>query len=257
MGRLLLKSPTTFVVAVCAVLPLFAPGVWSGFRLALADPVLGTVAASEQPLSVRSAGGQWAMLLALVWFGLAYWRRDARWWEMALVVLGGAAALIRTGNAWVDALALIMPLARQLTLLRPRPWMLVCAGAASVVFAAATVYLTRPPALPQPVVQAAANSTGATVFADWRWAPELQRELPDRTVMAAGGLTSESPDFWLNYVRVVQDYEHWPTELQSMNANLLVLNTDNADLADQVRASPDWHVLYDTGNAFVAQRAAP
>jgi hypothetical protein len=95
------------------------------------------------------------------------------------------------------------------------------------------------------------------VFADWRWAPELQRELPDRTVMAAGGLTSESPDFWLNYVRVVQDYEHWPTELQSMNANLLVLNTDNADLADQVRASPDWHVLYDTGNAFVAQRAAP
>src|ERR1051325_1489660 len=120
MGRL--KSPTTLVVAACAMLPLLASGVWSGFRLALADPTRGAVAASEQPLSVRSAGGEWAMLLALVWLGLAYWRRDARWWEMALVVLGGAAALVRTGNAWVDALALVVPLARQLALVRPRAW---------------------------------------------------------------------------------------------------------------------------------------
>jgi hypothetical protein len=254
MGRL--KSPAAWVAAVCAVLPLIGAEVWSGFRLALPDPVLGAIAPGEQPLSVRSVGGVWAMLLALVWFGLAYWRRDLRWWEVSLVILGTAAALIRTGNAWLEALALIAPLARQSGLLAPPRWILASAAAISLVVAGVSVYVTRPPALPGPALAAAAaaNPSGGTVFADWRWAPQLQRELANQKVLAAGGLASESPEFWLNYVRIVEDYEQWPSELQAMQVNLLVLNSQDPALADQVRASPDWQVLYDTDNAFVAQR---
>ena len=79
--------------------------------------------------------------------------------------------------------------------------------------------------------------------------------MADRRVLAAGGLASESPDFWLNYVRIVNDYEQWPAELRALNADLLVLDSDNSTLADQVRASSEWRVLYDTGNAFVAERS--
>src|SRR6266851_3757328 len=63
------------VTAMTAVLPLFAPEIWSGFRIAQSEAVLSVIAAAEQPLSVRSPGGLWAMLLALAWFALAYWHR--------------------------------------------------------------------------------------------------------------------------------------------------------------------------------------
>jgi len=245
-----------YVVAVFAVLPLLALEAWTGFRLALADPVQGAISATEQALSVRTPGGQWAMLLTLAWFALAYWRRDARWWELVLVILGGAAALVRAGNAWLDAILLVGPLARQTALARPRSWMLAAVVAVSVAYAAAVVWTTRPPALPP---QAASVATGAgngrTVFADWRWAAQLQASAPNAHVLAAGGLASESADFWLTYVKVVDDYEQWAGELQAMNAGVLVLNSEQSTaLADQVRASPDWHVLYDTGDAFVAER---
>ena len=43
-------------------------------------------------------------------------------------------------------------------------------------------------------------------------------------------------------------------QIMLRGVNLLVLDSQNAALPDQVRASPDWHVLYDTGDAFVAER---
>ena len=120
MGRLWGKSPSAYVAAICLVLPLVAAEVWTGFWLATSDPTLSAIATSEQTLSVRSPGGEWAMLLALVWFALAYWRRDVRIWEIALIVIGGTAALVRTGNEWFDALALILPIGRQISLARPQ-----------------------------------------------------------------------------------------------------------------------------------------
>src|SRR5947209_3808406 len=107
------------VAALGAVLPLFAAEIWSGFRIAQSDPVLSVIAATEQPLSVRSPGGVWAMLLALTWFALAYWQRRMTLWEAALVIGGGAAVLARMGNAWVFGVAMFLPLARQLSTFSP------------------------------------------------------------------------------------------------------------------------------------------
>jgi hypothetical protein len=120
-----------YLAALCAVLPLIGAEVWTGYRIGLADPVLAVLSPTEQALSVRSPGGQWAMLLTLVWFALAYWRRSVRWWEIALVAVGGAAALVRVGNAWVDAVALVIPLGRQVSILHVRAWLLGSAAAAS------------------------------------------------------------------------------------------------------------------------------
>src|SRR5437899_9489216 len=83
------------VLAVLAVLPLLVPELWVGFRVGLFDSALAVIAPTEQPLSVRSPGGAWAIGLALVWFGLAYWRRTFAWWEAALVAIGGVVALAR------------------------------------------------------------------------------------------------------------------------------------------------------------------
>src|SRR5438132_67354 len=105
-----LQVATPYAVALSLVLPLFAIEVWSGFRLANADNALAAIAPTEQPLSARSPGGQWAIGLALAWLALAYRRRHFHWWEGALVVLGATAALPRTGNGWLDGLMLVVPL---------------------------------------------------------------------------------------------------------------------------------------------------
>lgn len=245
-----------YVVAAAMVLPLLAPEVWSGYRLGLADSVLGTIASSEQPLSVRSPGGQWAIGLALLWFALAYWQRRIRWWEALLVVVGGTAALLRTGNAWLDALALIAPLGAQLHGARPRTVILAAAAAAGVLVGAASLWTTRPPALPQAAITAA-QATHGTVFANWQWAAELQRDLgQDRRVLAAGGLASETPAFWLDYVRIIQDFERWPSELQDLNVDVLVLTTDQP-VVGSVRSASEWHVVYDRDHVVVAERTAP
>src|SRR5690348_447636 len=102
-----------YVLATGAVLPLVAAVAWSGLRVGLADPLLAVIAPSEQPLSARSPGALWAACLVLVWFGLGYWRRQFAWWEPILVIGCGAAALVRAGNLWLAALALVLPLARQ------------------------------------------------------------------------------------------------------------------------------------------------
>src|SRR5579859_2812846 len=92
---MVMRLPVAMAVALCAVLPLIAPEVWGGFRLGTADPILSALSVFEQPLSVRTPGGPWAVGVALAWFALAYWRRKFALWEAALVLIGGAAALAR------------------------------------------------------------------------------------------------------------------------------------------------------------------
>src|SRR5579871_5057747 len=186
-------------VAVCAVLPLVAGSVWTGFRLAL----------------------------ALVWFGLAYWQRRLEPWEVVMVVVGGAIALARLGNAWFYALAMVPPLARQLAIARLDTRVLSAAAIVSLATAVFIVYTTRPPALPSAAETAAVNATASgEVFGDWRWAGELERQLGQR-VVPENGFASENADFWSSYVRIMQGHEHWLQDLQGLDANVVVV--DSAD----------------------------
>ena len=269
--------PAAWLLAVVAVLPLLAPEVWSGFRVALSDPILAALAPNEQPLSVRSPGGVWAIGLAVVWFGLAYWRRDLTWWESALVILGGAAALARLGNAWLDALAMVLPLARQIgnglaaTAPRAPGWsrisrrqqvvMTAATACLCVIATVVTLLVSRPTALPVSASRSAAASPGSRiVFADWRWAPGLQSALGgDRRVLAASGLAGESGEFWLDYIRVSQGHERWAAVLARAEVDLVVLDAadQQSKAAALVRTSPEWHVLSDADGALVAERARP
>jgi hypothetical protein len=239
-----------------------APEVWSGFRVALSDNVLSAIAATEQPLSIRSPGGLWAMLLALAWFSLAYWRRDVTLWEAVLVILGGAAALTRLGNAWVDAAAMIVPLGRQLSRLPVRPayrsLVMAVLPVAALGVAIVTVAQTRPPDLPSGARDTAlASSTTGKVLADWRWAADLQsRSGGVRQVYGTGGLASEPPEFWIDYLRIAQGHERWSEALQRLDVNLVVLDAGDQQrpAAELVRASPDWRVTYDGPGVLVAER---
>jgi hypothetical protein len=246
------------VPALSAVLPMFAPEIWSGFRIAQSDPVLSVIAATEQPLSVRSPGGLWAMLLVLAWFGLAYWQRRMTLWEAALVVLGGAAVLARLGNAWVYGLAMVVPLARQLFTCQVRREMLVALTGVSLAVSGYTLATTGPPALPAGVEQATFATTSGTVFADWHWAPDHQRAVGSRNrVLAAGGLVSEASEFWVDYLRITQGHERWADALKLMHVDLVILDTNaSRPAADLVRASADWRVTFDADGALVAVRAA-
>jgi hypothetical protein len=246
-------------VAACVVLPLFAVEVWSGFRLAPSDPVLSVIAATEQPLSVRSPGGLWAMLLALLWFGLAYWQRRVTWWEAGLVVVGAIAALVRLGNAWLYGLMMVAPLARQLWLVQPRPVLLAGGAALGLAVAVMMFATTRPPSLPpgaEHMVRGARDNV--TVFADWRWTQALQRSAGStRHVLAADGLASETPEFWLDYVRVTQGHERWADGLRRLGVSLVVLDAADQDrpAANLVRQSSDWRVMYDADGVLVAERS--
>src|SRR6266851_3089220 len=97
------------------------------------DTALSVIAPTEQPLSVRSPGGLWAMALALAWFGLAYRQGKVARWDAVLVLIGGIAILARLGNAWVDAAELLVPLARQLAILHLKPF--IVAGLAAICLA--------------------------------------------------------------------------------------------------------------------------
>jgi hypothetical protein len=254
------RRETILLAAFDAILPLIAAEVWSGFRLGMSDPVLSVIAPSEQPLSVRSLAGEWAIALAVLWFAIGYWRRSLTLWEAALVVVGGAAALIRVGNAWLDALALIVPLARQLALLRvPRqvPQALALLG---LVVTVAALWTTRPPALPQGAEVAVIGSAGhsASAFVDWRWASRVQADLGSRTrVFASHGLASEPNDFWIDYVRVAEGHERWAEVLSNRDVDLVVLDAASGERAgaDLVRGSADWRVTYDSDGVLVAERA--
>jgi hypothetical protein len=252
-----------YVVALAAVLPLIVPELWggpSGFRLGVSDPVLSVISATEQPLSIRSPGGPWAIGLGLAWYGLGYWHRRISAWETGLVLIGSAAVLVRLGNAWLDAAALVLPLARQLRLADPRLWQLGVVAIASLVAVGLTVLASLPPPLPTVAASAlVATPTRGTVLADWRWAAAVQRQLgATRTVLASAGLTSESPDFWLRYLEVAQGHASWSADLRYLDVDVVVLEATDQQraAADLVRASGDWRVIVDAGGALVAERVA-
>src|SRR5215207_6532859 len=165
-------------LAVLAVLPLLTPGVWYGFSLGVSNEILGAVSPLEQPLSVRSVAGAWAIWLALLWVALAYRAPRVVWWEAVLVGLAAAVALVRVGNAWLDALALLAPLAmrfRDVQVTRP-----VLAGLSVVclLVTVAAAAASRPPSLPVAATEAVLRQAGSgRVVSDWRWAPQLQRDL--------------------------------------------------------------------------------
>jgi hypothetical protein len=247
-----------FLLAILAVLPLLIPELWVGFRLGLTDTALAVIAPTEQPLSVRSPVGPWAIGLALAWFGLAYWQRKFAWWEAALVFIGGVAALARLGNAWLDAAALVVPLARQLALSNLRPVILAGAAALSVVSVATTVAMTRPSELPAAAAQTALAATGrGNVLADWRWAADVRKGVGgSRRVWAANGLHSESENFWLDYLRVAQAHARWADILRQRDVDVAVLDAAGQQLkaAELIRASADWRVTFDSGGVLVAER---
>jgi hypothetical protein len=250
-------SVTPLLLALAAVLPLLAPSIWSGFRLAPSDPILSALASSEAPLSWRDPIGDWAVGLALAWFALAYRSRDFRRWEVALVALGGIAALVRVGNAWVDGLVLVVPLGRQLTHARPPRVVSAIMVVACLAIAAVLAIALRPPELPSAAIDAlrSANAPGAALT-DWRWAPDLQRDLgAGHTVLAAGGLTAESSDFWSDYLRVALGHERSADILRQWHVDLVVLDPRaEAATVTLVRDSSDWYVLLDREDALVAER---
>jgi hypothetical protein len=250
-------------VAVCAVLPVFAPTIsngWNGLRLATSDSVLGGLAPTELPLSVRSPGGVWAAGLVLAWFSLGYSRRRLTRWETGLVVGGVVAALVRAGNTWIFGLAMVAPLGRQLAGIRLPNVLLLASAAVALGFATYSVASSGPPALPTTADQAAlaaASTAPGTVFADWRWAGALQRQLgSDHAVLAANGFSAEPGDFLVDYVHVVQGQEGWADVLRRRGVDVVVLDAagQGQQAADLVRSSTDWHVLYDADGVLVADR---
>jgi hypothetical protein len=257
------RSTSAWLVAVCAVLPLAAPLVWTSPRLALqTDFVLAAVdPLLEAPFSVRSPIGLYALVLTLVWFALAYRARRAAWWEMGLVALGGAAVLVRVGNVWLEALALVVPLSRQLSPLALRRWQLAALGLAGAAAAVAVVLISRPPVMPAAATVAAVQASAAgRVLVSWRWAPELQRRAgSERLVLAASGLSSESTDFWLDYLRVAQAHERWAEILRAYDVGVVVFDARDRErsAAELIRGSSDWRVLFDDGQVLVAERAGP
>jgi len=166
------------------------------------------------------------MALAVAWFGLAYWQSRFALWEPVLVVLGGAAALARVGNLWVDAVLMLLPLARQISTAKAPGLILGAAAAASVAIAILTLATGRPPELQQVVVDAArAGAPQGRIMADWRWAADLQQRLGgQRRVFASGGLASESSEAWLDYLRFTQVHERWAEALRTLSIDMVVLN---------------------------------
>ena len=245
------------LLAVAAVLPLLTSMVAAGPRLATSDVILATISPWEAALSIRGPVGIWAVCLSLTWLALAYRSRSFAVWEPLLVAVGALAALLRVGNAWLDGLALLLPLAVQLRRVHLGMRASILGALACLGMAVWLLLLARPPRLPDSAVTAAQSAAiDSRIFADWRWAPELQQRLGrTRTVLGARGLTSETHDFWTDYVRISLGHEHWAYDLAQRSIDLVVLNAaDQSDAVALVRASSDWQVLDDADGALVAKR---
>lgn len=248
-----------WLVAAAAALPLVTPRVWAGFRIELhTDLARGALSTAEQPLSVRSFEGVWAILLAVAWFWLAQRRRDVTTWETLLVLAGGGLALVRLGNAWLDGLALVPPLARQIGQLRLPNRISLVVAVACLVLAGSVLVAQRPPAVPPAVVEVVrATHSPGVVFADWRRAGDLERALGgDRPVLGAAGLAGSPTEYWYDYLRISQAHERWATILGGYQASVVVLDAADAQraAAGVVRASADWRVLLDRDGVLVAEQ---
>ena len=58
-------------------------------------------------------------------------------------------------------------------------------------------------------------------------------------------------------MRIVQGHERWAEELQGLDVDLLVIDSEARPIAELVRGSADWRVVYDADHAIVAERTAP
>ncbi|GAC1322923.1 MAG: hypothetical protein NVSMB2_20410 [Chloroflexota bacterium] len=239
-------------------MPLLAADIPSGFRLGLTDTARAVLSSAEQPLSAHSLVGNWALIVAAVWFVL--WLRGGRWWGAIVVTLAGATLLARTGNAWLSGLLMLAPLATHLHR-APWRWTPVVIGATVLVglgVSAGLAFSERPRPMPASASAAARQTRpGGSVLTHWAWAPELQSDLGTaRPVLAARGLFGESDEFWLDYLRVAQGHERWSSIVNDWHVDTLVLDAANqeAKAAALVRASPDWWVVFDADGTLVAER---
>jgi len=152
----------------------------------------------------------------------------------------------------------VVPLARQLSTVNFKPVVMGALAAICLAVALVTVALSRPPDLPAGATSAALSTTpSGTVLADWRWASKLQQRMgPLRVVWASEGLTSESSDFWLDYLRVAQGHARWAELLRQMQVDIVVLDAAGQErqAADLVRASEEWRVTFDANGVLVAER---
>jgi hypothetical protein len=88
----------------------------------------------------------------------------------------------------------------------------------------------------------------------------LQRHTGDpRRVLAGGGLASQSPEFWVDYLRIAFGHERWADLLKEWDVGLVVLDAVDQQraAAELVRASAEWHVIFDADGALVAERLNP
>jgi hypothetical protein len=252
-------SGLRLALAAFAVLPMLAPLLGTDLHVAL-QPYTPAAAAHplEQPLSVRSVSGVFALLAVAGWLALASRSRNVSWWEAGLVLLGGALALVRLGNVWVLALALVLAIGRQLTLARLRTrdlaagiGVLVCATLAVGVYG-------RPEPVPASALRALSDAPAANAVLSFQpWARELARTANGRAVLGARDAWDLDPSFWLDYERASGGHRTWPAILERYDVGTLVLEsrTTQAELATLVRESPEWRVLFDSGDALVATRA--
>ncbi|MGI9146693.1 MAG: hypothetical protein ACR2IK_09140 [Chloroflexota bacterium] len=259
--RLSWGSVAPACLAILATGPLLAGLPFAGldFRLA-SNAVLAQLSPTEQSMSVRTLTGAWALGLPVIWFGLAYTGKGPAQWETPLVLLGAALASVQTGNAWVEALAMVLPLARQvrgLNLTRP---LVVGVGLALIGLSVANLTHSRRPELPPSATAAAMASHGERVFADWEWAGELQRQLgPSRTVPGAAGLHAASTEYWADYLRASQGHAAWASVLDRLGVEVVVVDAaaTQLPLGELIRRSPSWRVLDDSDGALVAERTRP
>jgi hypothetical protein len=78
-------------------------------------------------------------------------------------------------------------------------------------------------------------------------------------VLAAQGLTSESTEFWLDYLRVAQGHARWAEILRTRQVGVVVLEARDRErlAAELIRGSSEWRVLVDDGQVLVAERTSP
>lgn len=249
---------SAWLVSAALVFPLIAAEAPSGFRLGVTDIARAVLSSAEQPLSARSLVGDWVLALVAAWFVL--WLRGGRWWEATVVAIAGAIVLARTGNAWLTGILLVAPLAIELRRLAwtCKPLVVGVAVVGSVLISLGLILVERPRPIAAAALAAARQApTSGSTLAHWAWAPELQSDFGRaRPVLAAGGLSGESEEFWIDYLRVAQGHERWATILTEWNVNLVVLDAANQEhkAAALVRESADWQVVYDAEGTLIAER---
>jgi hypothetical protein len=224
------------------------------------NEALGPLLHTERPLSVRSLAGTWAILAVVSWFVLAYRSRRVKWWEGALILAAGALSLMRLGNVWLLAIALLAPLTRQLVI---ADWPRAAHYGAFAVLVVVNTYaffVTSPYNPPAPIAPALQRATTANpvVLASMDWADALQRAVPNARVLATGDPRQVEPSYWEDYRKVSLTHVEWLAILARRGVNVLVLDPLTQERAASLaRVDPAFRVLYDGPEAVVVERLNP